>query len=182
MTDTIAPYCDDCARSKNLLQVGLQHYGRCFYCGIIRACWGDEAEASESTEITERAARIERRRRSTTSLHRAHPNQDITYDADTENVLVRKFPHLAFTAPRKLYRCQCNHSARWLFDEIAAKRWVHEFREYRTHKGTVEYTLVCLSCRGEWNHTATDRLVEMIMALPARQTPARARAKRRVGK
>lgn len=32
-------YCDDCARSKNLLAIGLQHYGVCAYCGIRRACW-----------------------------------------------------------------------------------------------------------------------------------------------
>lgn len=42
--DTVAPFCDDCQRSQNLPIVGKQHYGRCSYCKIIRACWGDPPE------------------------------------------------------------------------------------------------------------------------------------------
>ena len=56
--------------------------------------------------------------------------------------------------------CQCNHLPAYLFQEIAAKRPVHEFRE---SKETGQYDLICLTCFGLWDHAATDRLVEMVM-------------------
>jgi hypothetical protein len=54
--------------------------------------------------------------------------------------------------------CQCNHLPAYLFQEIAAKRWVHEFRESESG-----YVLVCLTCLKPWDHAATDRLIAMVM-------------------
>jgi serine/threonine protein phosphatase PrpC len=56
--------------------------------------------------------------------------------------------------------CRCNHLPATLFEEISEGRPVHE---YRTNKETGQYELICLTCFGLWDHTATDRLVEMIM-------------------
>ena len=55
--------------------------------------------------------------------------------------------------------CRCNHDAAYLHQEIAARRWVPE---YRTHATSDEYVLACLSCNGLWDHRATDRLIERI--------------------
>ena len=57
--------------------------------------------------------------------------------------------------------CKCNHDPAWLEQEIAARRWVHEYRERRD---TGEVILVCLRCDGLWDHRATDRLIERIMS------------------
>jgi hypothetical protein len=38
-------------------------------------------------------------------------------------------------------QCNCNHDAAYLEQEIAAKRWVHEYRE---SEDTGKYVLVCL--------------------------------------
>jgi hypothetical protein len=55
--------------------------------------------------------------------------------------------------------CQCNHEAAHLQQEIAAGRPVHEYRIGEDS----EYVLVCLTCLGLWDHSATDRLIEDIM-------------------
>jgi hypothetical protein len=39
--------------------------------------------------------------------------------------------------------CRCNHPPEWLEREIAAKRWVHEYRDVDG-----KYALICLSCGG----------------------------------
>jgi hypothetical protein len=46
----IAPFCDDCARSQNLPATGPQHYGRCAYCDLMRACYGDPPPMSRRAE------------------------------------------------------------------------------------------------------------------------------------
>jgi hypothetical protein len=59
--------------------------------------------------------------------------------------------------------CHCNHVIGYLFDEIAAGRWVHEMREtapLQQGQPNGAYVLVCLTCLGAWDHRATDRLIE----------------------
>jgi hypothetical protein len=55
--------------------------------------------------------------------------------------------------------CKSDHDPVYLQQEIAAQRWVHE---YRKRQGGGEYVLVCLRCDGLWDHRATDRLIESI--------------------
>jgi len=62
--------------------------------------------------------------------------------------------------PPPYSECKCDHDAAYLEQEIAARRWVHEYRERRD---TGEIVLVCLTCDGLWDHRATDRLIERIM-------------------
>jgi hypothetical protein len=57
-------------------------------------------------------------------------------------------------------QCSCNHDAEYLRREIAARRWVHE---YRIDDQSGEYVLVCLSCDGLWDHSATDRVIALVM-------------------
>jgi hypothetical protein len=63
--------------------------------------------------------------------------------------------------------CHCNFDAGYLFDEIAAGRPAQEYqqREYRDHEGKMqrEYVLICRTCSGSWNHTATDWLIDRVI-------------------
>jgi hypothetical protein len=54
--------------------------------------------------------------------------------------------------------CKCHHDAAWLKQEIAARRWVQEYRVGENG----EYVLVCVICGGLWDHRATDRLIDLI--------------------
>ena len=62
--------------------------------------------------------------------------------------------------PPRYIECKCHHDPAYLEQEIAARRWVHEYRERRD---TREVILVCLRCDGLWEHGATDRIIERIM-------------------
>jgi hypothetical protein len=55
--------------------------------------------------------------------------------------------------------CRCNHKPAYLSQEIAARRWVHEYQESETG----EYELICLTCGCLWDHRATDKLIEWVM-------------------
>lgn len=58
--------------------------------------------------------------------------------------------------------CQCNHDPHWLWAEIEAKRYPQKFCEIDG-----QYELICVHCGGLWDHRATDRLIDLVMA-PAR--------------
>jgi hypothetical protein len=62
--------------------------------------------------------------------------------------------------PSSAVECKCDHDPAYLEQEIAARRWGHEYRERRD---TREVILVCLRCDGLWDHGATDRIIERIM-------------------
>ena len=55
--------------------------------------------------------------------------------------------------------CTCGHDPAYLEQEIAAQRWVHEYRERRD---TGEVILVCLRCDGCGIMGRPDRLIERI--------------------
>ncbi len=55
-------------------------------------------------------------------------------------------------------QCRCGHDPHWLSSQISVGRYV---QEYRVVDG--EYALVCQRCGGLWDHTATDRLIDLIM-------------------
>jgi hypothetical protein len=57
--------------------------------------------------------------------------------------------------------CKCDHDPAYLLQEIAARRWIHEYRERRD---TGEIVLVCLSCFGLWNHRFTDQIIAMVQS------------------
>ena len=62
--------------------------------------------------------------------------------------------------------CRCNHDAAWLQQEITAGRSAEEYRKRKVNEDEdndgYEYLLVCQTCNGEWDHAATDRLIERI--------------------
>lgn len=58
---------------------------------------------------------------------------------------------------RATSECCCAHTAEYLQQEIAAKRWVQEYRELDG-----KTVLVCVKCDGAWDYRATDRLIEKI--------------------
>jgi hypothetical protein len=66
--------------------------------------------------------------------------------------------NLTRSSTRVRGQCECHHDdAIRLQQEIAARRWV---QEYRVENG--EYVLVCVKCGGLWDHRATDRLIDLI--------------------
>ncbi len=60
---------------------------------------------------------------------------------------------------QEIEACRCDHHPDYLQQEIAAGRYV---QEYRTRQSNGEYVLVCRCCNGLWDHRATDRLIEKI--------------------
>lgn len=57
--------------------------------------------------------------------------------------------------------CECNHTADHIIQEITAHRQVQEYRE---RADTGEVILVCTECGGLWEHGATSKVIERIMA------------------
>jgi hypothetical protein len=76
-------------------------------------------------------------------------------------MVVEPMTSLARTTPWKPGRapCRCNHDARWLFAEIKAGRYPQQYRTVDD-----EYVLVCIHCNGLWDHAATDRVIDLVMA------------------
>jgi hypothetical protein len=65
--------------------------------------------------------------------------------------------------PAKYSACRCDHDAAQLQQEIAAGRQVHQYQE--NERG--EYVLICQTCGGLWDHSATDRAFKDVTS-PAR--------------
>jgi hypothetical protein len=57
-------------------------------------------------------------------------------------------------------QCRCNHDAGYLHQEIAAGRYVQEWRK----RADGEYVPICRRCNGLWDHRATDRLIERVQS------------------
>ena len=56
--------------------------------------------------------------------------------------------------------CQCHHTPGYLIEEISNGRPLQKFQE----NATSQYELVCLICMRPRDHTATDWLIETVMA------------------
>ncbi|RXH34363.1 hypothetical protein [Bradyrhizobium nanningense] len=63
--------------------------------------------------------------------------------------------------------CQCQLDVDELIRDIAARRWVHEFRERKDNR---EMVLVWTRCNGIWDHRWTDEIVESCILPQAEKT------------
>jgi hypothetical protein len=135
----IWPICDDCARA-NPPPRRKQHYGWCTIGKIKRACFGVDLDPLPPRK---------KRKPSDRNYQKAAPVTPI----EAEDFPLGPQYDLADG------KCQCDHDAGWLRQEIAARRLVHE---YRTNIATGKAVLVCTKCQGLWDHAATDRLMEPI--------------------
>jgi hypothetical protein len=55
--------------------------------------------------------------------------------------------------------CACNHETERLVSEIASGRYMQKYQQ----DATGCYELICVKCGGQWDHRATDRVIDRVM-------------------